>query len=120
MVVSAEASLYSGAAAARPTLYAPASRPVVPNSNERPWLVGWPLIDQDRVAFSGHSPVGVTVTESPLHTPPAAPVPRRRVISRLGQSWSAGTDVPFQQVLSGGGGGGRGAGFSPPNVKLRP
>src|SRR3954471_7591860 len=119
MVDSTEASLYSGAAAAKPILYGPGSRPVVPNSNVRPWLVGWPLIDQARVALSGHSPVGVTVTDSPVHTPPVVPVPRRRVMSRLGQSWSAGTDVPFQQDLSGGGGGGAGAAFSPPNVKLR-
>src|SRR4051795_10201604 len=54
IVDSAEASLYSGAAAARLILYAPGSRPVVPNWNERPWLVGWPLIDQARVAVSGH------------------------------------------------------------------
>src|SRR4051794_29867607 len=98
MVDSAEASLYSGAAAAKPILYGPGSRPVVPNSNVRPWLVGWPLIDQARVALAGHSPVGVSVTASPAHTPLATPVPRRRVISRLGQSWSAGIDVPFQQV----------------------
>src|SRR3954453_19351330 len=59
MLVSAEESLYPGAVAAKPILYAPGSRSVVPNSNERPWLVGWPLIDHARLAFSGHSPVGV-------------------------------------------------------------
>src|SRR3954454_19992317 len=66
MVDSADASLYSGAAAASPILYAPGSRPAVPKSNERPWLVGWPLIDQAKVALSGYSPAGVSVTDSPV------------------------------------------------------
>ena len=45
---------------------------------------------------------------NPARSVPAA---RRTVISRFGQSWSRGTDVPFQQVLSAGGGGGGGAAF---------
>src|SRR4029077_3567802 len=84
------------------TVYVPGSRPTVPNTNECPWPIGWPLMDHWKPNWVLSAPTmdAFTCAVSPWHNSCGVAV-RLTVTFRFGHAVSAGTTVPSGHVFCG-------------------